>query len=145
MQEYRRNQHNEKSLLLGMVIGAAAGVVATLLLAPEEGKKTRETLKKNLKKAGKSLEGIQEKFAEEGSEWRQNFSTIANKIVEEVQNEAKKDLNIAAKSVKQATEAVVEMTEEPKDENESKAKSNKPAANAKQETKSDKPRFFRGT
>lgn len=36
---------NDSKLLVGLVLGAAAGVVAGMLLAPESGKDTREKIK----------------------------------------------------------------------------------------------------
>lgn len=47
----RQNQYRNRNLLAGIVMGAAAGVTAGLLLAPCSGKKTREELRSRLAEA----------------------------------------------------------------------------------------------
>lgn len=51
--------NNDKSkILLSLLAGAAAGVVAGLLLAPDSGKKSRETLVNSASKWGGDLDRV---------------------------------------------------------------------------------------
>lgn len=48
------NSNNGKKLAIGAVVGAAAGFVAGVLLAPKSGKETRADLKRGAKEAAKT-------------------------------------------------------------------------------------------
>lgn len=47
---------NSGKILLALLAGASAGVIAGLLMAPDTGEATRDTLKKTASKIGKDLE-----------------------------------------------------------------------------------------
>ncbi len=54
MKQNRNN--NGGALFLGLIFGAAAGLAAGLLYAPEKGEKTRNKLKKKAKQFSEDLE-----------------------------------------------------------------------------------------
>ena len=98
-----------KGLFFGAVLGAAAGI----LLAPEDGKKNREVLKKKVDKAkrdfGPVLEEISKKAAEINKDLEPTIKDVKNKISEVKQEVEKKSAPIVKeveKEVKKAEQAV---------------------------------------
>ncbi len=70
---------NGGSILAGLIIGAAAGLVAGVLIAPDKGEETRDKLNKKAKKYKKDLD----KYAEELGEKAKNVkSDVEQKIKE---------------------------------------------------------------
>lgn len=136
MTEYKRTDNPiDKSFLMGALVGAAAGVVATLFLAPESGEKTRKTLKKKVQKLGKEVNKIQEKVANEGIDIKKGVHQAATKFADAVETEAKKNINQAATRVSEASQQVVEATEQTPPQ---KKQSNSVVR------KSRRPKFFKG-
>ncbi|MCA9397652.1 YtxH domain-containing protein [candidate division WWE3 bacterium] len=136
MTEYKRTDNPiDKSFLMGALVGAAAGVVATLFLAPESGEKTRKTLKKKVQKLGKEVNKIQEKVAKEGIDIKKGVHQAATKFADNVENEAKRNINQAATKVSETSQQVIEATKPTK-------------SVSKQSTttvrKSRRPKFFQG-
>ena len=54
----RTMKDNSGKILLALLAGASAGVVAGLLMAPETGEATRGNLRKSANRLGKDLEGM---------------------------------------------------------------------------------------
>ena len=67
------------SLLAGVLLGAAAGVVLGVLFAPEEGKETR---KKLIKKVGDLAEQAKDTYDNISSQVREKYDQIRDKAVE---------------------------------------------------------------
>jgi len=77
--QLRRRYCNQGNLAWGILIGAAAGAAAGLLLAPKSGKELRADL---VDKAGQALEGATEKTAEVG----EKVKTTAKKVQTNIQD-----------------------------------------------------------
>lgn len=88
---------NDSKLLLGLIIGAAAGTVAGLVLAPAPGKETREKIKEastNFKDdLDKKLNELSSKLDDE------TIDDIKNKFGN-LKGKAKEEYDIVAKKVK---------------------------------------------
>lgn len=70
---------NSGKILLGVLIGAAAGVLAGILIAPEKGSETREKL---AEMGEEYLETVKDKF----DEMLENFATKFEQVKKEVNN-----------------------------------------------------------
>lgn len=77
--------NNTQKLVVAGLVGAAAGAIAGVLLAPEEGKKTREKL-------SKSLQGIKSNLSNSVENMRAN--------VEELVETGKRAVNETVESAK---------------------------------------------
>lgn len=63
-----------------LLTGIAAGALAGLLLAPEEGAKTRKKLLKQAKKYKKDLEDKASEYKDKASEWKDDIKGAAGDI-----------------------------------------------------------------
>jgi gas vesicle protein len=71
---------NNGKILLAMLAGASAGVIAGILMAPETGEATRGNLKKSASKLSKDLESR----LQAGMEQLQSMSTSAGSLLNKV-------------------------------------------------------------
>ncbi|QHL87204.1 YtxH domain-containing protein [Nibribacter ruber] len=71
---------NNGKILLAMLAGASAGVIAGILMAPETGEATRGNLKKSASKLGKDLESK----LQAGMEQLQSMSAGAGSLLNKV-------------------------------------------------------------
>jgi len=76
----------KKVLVEGIAIGAAAGVVATLLLAPKSGKETREGIKQYL---GEIKDKVVAELAKAGDFTKEQYDGVVQAVVSEYE-QAKK-------------------------------------------------------
>ncbi len=76
------NNHNGGSVLAGLILGAAAGVVAGLLLAPEKGSVTREKLKKKAQDFSEEFEGKAKEFSKKAEDFAKE---VEHKIKDKLQ------------------------------------------------------------
>lgn len=109
----------DNKFFLGMILGAAAGVVAGIFLAPKSGKETREDLKKQGKEAIDTTKRVSKKAylgaKTEGQKFFDKVFRKKNELEKEELGEIE-DLKDAAKDVKEAAESVVETAVESIDE-----------------------------
>ncbi len=84
---------NAKSLMSGMVMGAALGVTAGLLLAPSSGEKTRKKLAKGSMKIKKN---VQEYI--QGS--LQELKDQVNERIDQIASRGKETINHVSEKVK---------------------------------------------
>jgi gas vesicle protein len=64
-QEYKYHTYNTLNILLGMLIGSVAGVVAMLLLAPQSGKDTRTHIQnKGIELRNRTTEMVEDTLAQ---------------------------------------------------------------------------------
>ena len=84
---------NAKSLIGGILAGAAVGVAIGMLLAPESGEKTQKKLVKGARKLGDSLMGSAEESI-------QSIKDRFNSKVDEVARRSKEGINSASEKVK---------------------------------------------
>ena len=63
-----------------LLTGIAAGAIAGLLLAPEEGEKTREKLWKKSKKFKKDFEDKASAYKEKATDLKEKFKNAANDV-----------------------------------------------------------------
>lgn len=75
---------NSGKVLLALLAGASAGIVAGLLLAPEAGSETRSSLGKSLGKLGEDLS----KLAQDGLAKLDDLKTQAGSAISEARSEA---------------------------------------------------------
>ena len=78
-QEYKYPQNNTLSVMRGMVVGALAGAVTMLLLAPQSGKDTRKQLQeKGIELRDRTTEMLEDTVAQ--------VRTSANKVTMDVKD-----------------------------------------------------------
>lgn len=91
-------------IMLGMLLGAAAGVVTGVLTAPKAGKETRSELKLRASttkdRAQKELTSQKEMFGEKLNKTLDRSKRIANNV----SSSAKETINKTAERAKQATD-----------------------------------------
>jgi len=112
-------------LLLGTLIGAAAGFVAGVLTAPKSGKETRDELKK--KAEAKKSEAIAK-----GKEVRHKAGDVAEDVITNAEKVTSKAADKVVTATEKAADAVVDATKE------LKARSTGVAKNAKTAIKNNK-------
>ena len=109
----------DNKFFLGMILGAAAGVVAGIFLAPKSGKETREDLKKQGKEVIDTTKRVSKKAylgaKTEGQKFFDKVFRKKNELEKEELGEIE-DLKDAARDVKEAAESVVETAVESIDE-----------------------------
>lgn len=109
----------DNKFFLGMILGAAAGVVAGVFLAPKSGKETREDLKKQGKEAIETTKKVSKKaYLGAKTEGQKFFDKVFRKKNElEVEELGKiEDMKDAADEAKEAAESAVEIAVESIDE-----------------------------
>jgi gas vesicle protein len=84
---------NAKSLIGGLLAGAAVGVAVGMLLAPESGAKTQQKLVKGARKLGDSLMGTAEDSI-------QSLKDRFNSKVDEVAKRSKEGITGASERIK---------------------------------------------
>ncbi len=87
----------DNSFLYGMVVGAIAGAVAAVFLAPDSGEKTRKNVKKRIQTLSEKVNL---------SDWQENISTVATKVSSDIEHEAKENIKIAAEKISSGADAV---------------------------------------
>jgi len=75
-------------LLTGLLIGAAAGAVAGILLAPQSGKETRKRLCEEGERLREELEKYSRDFSEKATEIRKDIETRLGEIKNKLQGVA---------------------------------------------------------
>ncbi len=80
---------SSSKLLAGILVGAAAGAVAGILLAPESGKSTRQKLKK---KGGDLGTTVKNKFNELGESLHERYDNIKGDAKDKM-NQAEQKFN----------------------------------------------------
>ena len=94
-QEYRYSTNNTAGVLVGMLIGALAGAVTMLLLAPQSGKDTRMQIqKKGIELRDRTTELVEDTMAQ--------VRTKANKLTEDLKDRGQE---IAVKQLDHVSEA----------------------------------------
>lgn len=78
------NSNNTGTILTTLVVGAAAGAIAGILLAPDSGEKTRKKLSKQAKKLKKE----------------------ARRTAEDIRDKAEEQINNVTKNVKETAQTV---------------------------------------
>lgn len=71
-----------KKRLLVLLIGIAAGAVAGILLAPDEGANTRKKLAKKAKKFKKSIDDTATEYMDKASNFKDKVADIRNTVVD---------------------------------------------------------------
>jgi len=97
----------DNKFFLGMILGAAAGVVAGVFLAPKSGKETREDLKKQGKEAIETTKKVSKKaYLGAKTEGQKFFDKVFRKKNELEAEELGKieDMKDAADEAKEAAE-----------------------------------------
>ncbi len=69
-------------ILLALVVGAAAGAIAGVLLAPEDGAKTREKLAKKARKMEKKVREKAKDFKEKAKEYKEKAEGYVTKATD---------------------------------------------------------------
>lgn len=88
---------NESNLLLGLVVGVAAGAVAGLLIAPTSGKETREKIKESAATFKEDLDSKLTKLSSKLDE--ETITNIKNKVGD-LKGKAKEEYNAIVEKVK---------------------------------------------
>ncbi|MDR6783626.1 YtxH domain-containing protein [Pedobacter africanus] len=78
--------NDNSKVLVGLLVGLAAGAALGLLFAPEKGSETRDRLSQSLKDLGDS---IKDKAADEIN----NLSNLKDKVVSSVKNKLRQSEN----------------------------------------------------
>lgn len=98
-----------KKLAVGAVVGAAAGFVAGILMAPKSGKETRADLKKGAKEAVKATDQQLKKLQSELNDLVDKAESKLSKITDSAKAEAVKALENAKKVRSQSASVVAAM------------------------------------
>lgn len=100
--------------LKGVFLGGIAGILSALTIAPQSGKKARETLKKLFKKSSdlakktkKEIDTEIAKFKEEHKESLANIKKEFQSRFEKVKNEVSKIINSSEKAIKKTKSKIV--------------------------------------
>lgn len=104
-----------KSFLLGAVIGAVAGSVTALLLAPKPGKELRQDIADGARTVAEKTQAAAEKVGEQSSELYSRIKSSAGNLVHDIQSRFSKeqdDQEVLVSSFGEAAELEEEFTEE---------------------------------
>ena len=135
-----------KGLLFGAVVGAVAGV----LLAPEEGNKSRDKLKKRLKAAKNEYGPLLNELSKKVEKVSEDLAPAVT-VIRERAEEVKKEVEKKAEPIVKEAEAEVRKVSQKVEEEVKKVKNvvsiPTPESKLKSASKSPKrrtPRFFKG-
>jgi gas vesicle protein len=104
-QENRHQPNNLLSVLLGLVVGALAGAVAMLLLAPQSGKDTRTRIqKKGVELRDRTTEMVEDTIAQVRS-GAKKFTTDGREKIEELKQQGQKLVTDQLDHVSEAAQA----------------------------------------
>lgn len=88
---------SDNSFLYGMLVGAIAGAVATVFLAPDSGEKTRKNVKKRIQQLSEKVNL---------SDLQENVSAIATKVSSDIEHGARENIKIAAEKISSGADTV---------------------------------------
>jgi len=83
----------KKKIILGTLLGLAAGAVAGILMAPKSGKETREFLAKKSKGAMKQCKGTVDKCCKAATDYVAKEEDAAKKAIKDAADKVSEKMN----------------------------------------------------
>lgn len=98
------SRKNNSGLLVGAILGTAAGLVAGILLAPDEGKETRKKIKRKANdfkdkatdgyhKASDAVKENYHHLADKAKSYYENYKNKAQNIAENIEDDINSELD----------------------------------------------------